>query len=168
MDAARQIRIDLTCGYLFRPTTPNGGVQDCPFTSSTAEARLKLYLCEMKVDEGETLHGFRSDSAITFALSGADLSEIMDHVGWSRRHTVLYYMQLAKVLNPAGASATLASNVAVDQSHALQDINQLKQFVCAFPQRNSPKRPLAPTIDALFDHEVSITLKGAYGSGLGD
>jgi hypothetical protein len=44
-------------------------------------------------------------AGFTLALSGADLSEIMDHVGWSRRHTALYYMQLAKVLNPSGASA---------------------------------------------------------------
>jgi hypothetical protein len=114
MDTARQLGIDLTCGHLFRPTTSNGGIQDIPFTSSTAEARLKTYLREMKADEGETLHGFRSGCAITLALSGADLSEIMDHVGWSRRHTALYYMQLAKVLNPTGASVKLASNVGVD------------------------------------------------------
>ena len=30
MDTARQFGIDLTSGYLFRPTTPNGGVQDVP------------------------------------------------------------------------------------------------------------------------------------------
>ena len=38
----------------------------------------------------------------TLALKGADLelSEIMDHIGWTRRHTALYYLQLAYVLNP--------------------------------------------------------------------
>ena len=55
----------------------------------------------MNADNGETLHGFRSGCAITLALTGADLAEIMDHVGWTRRHTALYYMQLAKVLDPA-------------------------------------------------------------------
>ena len=58
----------------------------------------------MNADNGETLYGFRSGCAITLALTGADLAEIMDHVGLTRRHTALYYMQLAKVLNPAGAS----------------------------------------------------------------
>ena len=67
----------------------------------------------MNADNGETLHGFRSGCAITLALTGADLAEIMDHVGWTRRHTALYYMQLAKVLNPAGASARLASTTSV-------------------------------------------------------
>ena len=44
----------------------------------------------------------------TLALTGAELSEIIEHVGWSNRHTALYYMQLAKVLNPCGASAKMA------------------------------------------------------------
>ena len=52
---------------------------------------------------------FRAGCAITLALSGAELSEIMDHVGWTRRHTALHYLQLAKVLNPTGASARLSA-----------------------------------------------------------
>ena len=51
-----------------------------------------------------------------------------------------YYLQLAKVLNPAGASATLA----VTETDALrdwQDINELKRFVCAFPPDTPEKRP---------------------------
>ena len=99
MAISRQLQIDLTTGYLFRPTTPQGGVIDAPFSSSAAEARLKVYLKEMGADDGETLHGFRPECAITLALSVVELSEIMDHVGWSRRHTALHYLQLAKVLN---------------------------------------------------------------------
>jgi hypothetical protein len=30
MDTARQLDIDLTRGYIFRPTTSNGGIQDSP------------------------------------------------------------------------------------------------------------------------------------------
>jgi len=60
MDVARQIGINLTTSYLFHPTTINNGVRDAPLSSATAEARLKLFLKEMKADEGETLHGFRS------------------------------------------------------------------------------------------------------------
>lgn len=82
--------MDLTCGYLFRPRTPDVGIKDAPFTSSAAESRLKGYLKEMNADDGETLHGFRAGCAITLALTGADLTEIMDHVGWTRRHTILH------------------------------------------------------------------------------
>ena len=47
-------------------------------SSSAAEARLKGYLQEMGSDNGETLYGFRAGCAITLALSGAEVSEIMD------------------------------------------------------------------------------------------
>ena len=94
----------------------------------------------MNADDGETLHGFLSGCAITLALTGADLTEIMDHVGWTRRHTAPYYMQLAKVLNPAGASARLASNIGTEPSCLWQDINELKRFVCAFPAVSREKR----------------------------
>ena len=104
------------------------GIKDAPFTSSAAESRLKGYLKEMNADNGEMLHGFRSGCAITLALTGADLADIMDHVGWTRRHTALCYMQLAKVLNPAGASARLASNIGMEPSCSWQDINQLKRL----------------------------------------
>lgn len=140
MDVARQIGIDLTKGYLFRPTTPDNGIKNAPLSSSTAEARLKLYLQDMKADQGETLHGFRSGCAITLALTGADLSEIMEHIGWARRHTALYYLQLAKVLNPSGASSKLADSSVDKVVSPWQDMNQLKQFVCAFPIVNPLKR----------------------------
>ena len=70
------------------------------------------------------------------ALKGAELSAIMDHVGWTRRHTALYYLQLAKVLNPDGASAKLSSDQETPAVNSWQDINELKRFVCAFPVTN--------------------------------
>ena len=102
---AEQLKINLKSGYLFRPTNQQGAIVNAAFTSSAAEARLRTYLKEMGSDDGETLHGFRSGCAITLALSEVELSEVMDHVGWTQRHTALYYLQLAKVVNPAGASS---------------------------------------------------------------
>ena len=139
----RRLKIDLTTGYLFRPTNPEGGIVDSPFGSSTAEARLKVYLNEMGADDGETLHGFRAGCAITLALTGADIAEIMDHVGWTRRHTAHYYLQLAKVLNPSGASARLASTEISEVINPWQDVNELKRFVFAFPTEQSSKRALS-------------------------
>ena len=136
LDVVRQIQVDGTQGYLFRPTTPNGGIQDLPFTSAAAEACLKIYLQKMGADDCKTFHGFRSGRAITLALMGVDLTYIMDQVGWANRHTALYYMQLAKVLNPCGASAKLASSEVLNIPNAWQEINELKCFVCAFPTDN--------------------------------
>ena len=156
MDIARQMGIDLTRGYLFRPTTPNKGIQDSALTSSAAEARLKLYLKEMHADEGETLHDFRAGCAITLALSGADLAKIMEHVGWSRRHTAVYYMQLAKFLNSQAASAKLASHTIQQPLQSWQDINELKRFVCAFPTSHAKKRKKMPFREIWDSYEWGI------------
>ena len=43
MAEAQQLRIDLTRGYLSRPTTPQVGILNAPFSSNAAEARLKGY-----------------------------------------------------------------------------------------------------------------------------
>jgi len=131
--------VDLTCGDLFRPVTPDLGIKEALFTSPAAESSLKGYLREKNADNGETLHGFRSGCAITQALTGEDLAEIMDHVGWTRRHTALYYMRLTKVLHQAGASARLTSYIGTEPSCSWQDINQLKRFVCVFPAANCGK-----------------------------
>ena len=81
-----------------------------PLTSSSPEARLKYYLKDAKIDEGETLHGFRSGSAITLVLSGSQLADVMSHVSWSNKGTALYYMKLAEVLHEGSPSDLLSSN----------------------------------------------------------
>lgn len=139
MDVARRIGINLTISYLFCPTTADNGMRDEPLSTTTAEARLKLYLWEMKANEGKTLHGFRSGCAITLVLTGTDLSEIIEYVSWAQRHTALYYLQLAKVLNPGGALARLAETSVDEVATLWKDTNQFKQFVCAFPADNSHK-----------------------------
>ena len=106
-----------------------------PFTSSSAEARLKLYLKEAQFDEGETLHSFRSGSAITLALSGSQLADIMSYVGWNNKETAIYYMKLAVVLRIDSSSHLLAADSS--ETSALtenyMEINHLKNFVSAFP-----------------------------------
>ena len=107
MAVAQQLRIDLTRGYLFRPTTPQGGILDAPFTSTAAEARLKGYLKEMGSDDGETLHGFRAGCAITLALSGAELSEIMDHVGVDTTTYCFTLLAIGQSSQPVGSIGSI-------------------------------------------------------------
>ena len=101
----------MTNGYLFRPTNAQGHIVNKPLASSTADERLKLYLKEAQIYEGETLHSFRSGSAITLALSGSKLADIMSHVGWTNKETALYYMKLAEVLRVGKTLRDGASNV---------------------------------------------------------
>ncbi|CAH3174663.1 unnamed protein product [Porites lobata] len=98
--------------------------------------RLKYYLKDAKIDEGETLYGFHSGSAITLALSGSQLTDVMSHVGWSNKGTALYYMKLAEVLREGSPSDLLSSNeLAASASTTLYaDLNRLKDFVSAFPR----------------------------------
>ena len=133
---ASELRITLSNGYLFRPTNHQGHIANKPLTSSSAEARLKYYLKDAKIEEGETLHGFRSGSAITLALSGSQLADVMSHVGWSNKGTALYYMKLAEVLREGSPSDLLSSNeLAASASTTLYaDLNRLKDFVSAFPR----------------------------------
>ena len=100
---------------------------------------MKGYLKEMGSDDGQTLHGFRAGCSITLALSGAELSEIMDHVGWTRRHTALHYLQLAKVVNQSGASARLSAVDIPAVTAEWNDVNVIKRFVCAFPSTTTQK-----------------------------
>ena len=106
-----------------------------PFTSSSAEARLKLYLKEGQFDEGETLHSFRSGSAITLALSCSQLADIMSHVGWNNKETALYYMKLAEVLRLGSPSHLLSADSSTSSAlkESYMDLNCLKNFVSAFP-----------------------------------
>ena len=130
-----ELAIDLSKGYLFRPTTPHGDVVDKPLSSSTAQQRLKVYLKEAHLDEGETLHSLRSGCAITLALSGAQLADVMSHVGWKNGQTALYYMKLGEVLRQGSSSLSLSS--ASEEASSLfsqyTSLDSLKNFICAFP-----------------------------------
>lgn len=144
---SQSIGIDLRHGYLFRPTSPQGSVSDKPLLSSTAESRLKFYLNQANIDEGETLHSFRTGCALTLAFSGSSLAGVMSHVGWKNSATASYYMKLADVLR-AGAPADALSTVslpATESSKVYSEYNHLKDFVLAFPLPTHPslKRPVS-------------------------
>lgn len=130
-----ELRITLTIGYLFRPTNSQGHIVNKPFMSSTADARLKSYLKQTNIDEGETLHSFRCGSAITLALSGSQLADIMSHVGWTNKGTALYYMKLAEVLRTGSPSDVLSSEASATSpaTDLYSDLNRLKNFISAFP-----------------------------------
>ena len=132
---ASELRINLHTGYLFRPTDNHGVVLNSPLKSNAAQARLLLYLKEATIYDGETLHSFRSGSAITLALCGSPLADIMSHVGWTNKPTALYYLKIAEVLQPGGPSDVLSSHEDHLTAASLQytEINSLRNFISAFP-----------------------------------
>jgi hypothetical protein len=90
----------------------------------------------MYLYEGETLHSFRAGAAITLALSGAQLAEIMAHVGWPA-HSLYSFLLLetCQLLRPGGPADLLSSDDSSVAASTLEyrDFNELKNFVSAFP-----------------------------------
>jgi len=79
-------------------------------------------------DNSEPFMGFDLDAQIPWPCRG-----------WTQRHTALYYLQLARVLNPAGASARLAQVDLSSVTSEWENLNELKRFVSTFPVDASPK-----------------------------
>ena len=77
-----------------------GKIQNKQIANSTLQSRLRCYLQEVKIYNGETLHSFRAGLAITLALSGSQLADIMEHVGWRHAPTASYYLKLRKFYVP--------------------------------------------------------------------
>ena len=145
MATTRAMQVDLTDGFLFRPTTAQGAISPLSISSEAMNSRLKTYLKEAGIDEGETAHSFRSGCAITLALSGSALADVMSHVGWERSLTASYYMQLEKVLRHDSTSALLTEgvdghNTTSDLTRLYQNLNSVKNFVQEFPTEETLKR----------------------------
>jgi hypothetical protein len=148
---------------LFRPTNQKVAYQ-------AAEARLKFYLRLARIDNGETLHGFRSGCALTLAFSGSALADIMSHVGWKDSATAVYYMKLAHVLR-AGAPADLLASLPEGAGKATSvytDYNHLNNFVLAFPPFGKhPRKRRAPSDSLDTELETSRGFGGlSYSFGL--
>ena len=119
---------------MFRSVTRSGNISPKHLDSEAAQARLSVYttsLGDQLSGDRYTLHGVRSGAAVSFALSGVSLHEIMDHVGWKNSSTALHYIKLKQVVNPAGATVKLADlNVEIGKTY--MSLNNLKDFSQAF------------------------------------
>ncbi|XP_078665289.1 LOW QUALITY PROTEIN: uncharacterized protein LOC144907792 [Branchiostoma floridae x Branchiostoma belcheri] len=101
------MEVDLREGYLFRSTVGHC-ISPNPFSAAAAGARLKAYLQQLGLDEGETVHSFRAGAAITLAMSGVELEGIMSHGGWRGSTTALHYLQLGRILGHNSPASILA------------------------------------------------------------
>ena len=94
------LSLDLLSGYLFRPLSSSGKIQNMQISNSTLQSLLRSYLREAKVYCGETLHSSRAGLAVTLALSGSQLADIMEHVGWRHTPTASHYLKIARFYVP--------------------------------------------------------------------
>ena len=77
------------------------------------------------------MHGLRSGCAISLALAGTKLYQIMDHVCWKSSSTALHHIKLNQVLISGGAADALSS-LTLDLADAYKEYNDLRGFTKAF------------------------------------
>lgn len=151
------VNITVKNGPLFRATRGNSVLLDS-FSTEAAEARLKTYLTETGFSN-RTLYSFRCGGAITMALTGSTLDDIVDHVGWKSQRMAKYYMQLHKSLQPDSAAAKM-SQATPETTQRYDELNQLVGFEPAYPNNNTAEPALerrSPRKRAL-DREESVSL----------
>ena len=69
--------VNLSNGFLLRPVSPRGGVINKQISTSAMQDRLLVHLQHAGIFDGETLQSFRVGAALTLALSGSQLADIM-------------------------------------------------------------------------------------------
>ena len=129
MAVCNALGISLFNTYLFRITQGNV-VTAHPFPTDAAEARLKTYLADLPIGK-KTLYSFRCGSAITMALTGSSLEDIIEHVGWKSLRMAVYYMQLMKTMGPDSVSTKMNSAIK-EITEDYSAMNELVLFEPAF------------------------------------
>ena len=128
----KALGVHLDPRYLFRPSSSNGCVKDAPFHYQAANERLRRYMLDLHIFEGETPHSFRSGTAIMLRLLGASKDQVANHVGWQSSRMVDHYTQLEKVLGlPVSPEHTRLDSVdSLDRlCQNFSDRDNLRHFV---------------------------------------
>lgn len=102
------MNVDLSAGFLFRPTSKKGGILNATLLASTVQARLITYLSSLGINESESVHGFRAGNSILLRLLGVSKQEVAKHIGWKSSALADYYTQVQKVMNTSAVSDALA------------------------------------------------------------
>lgn len=82
---------DVCQDCLFRATTKEGSVSANSFIGSSVYHRIKQYLTELGLDEGETPLSFQAGHSITLELLGVPKKDITSHLGWRTASMVDHY-----------------------------------------------------------------------------
>ena len=130
---SQEMSIELKSGFLFRATDRRGYVTESSFSSSAAANRLRKYMTDLKIRDGETLHSFRSGFSIMLSLLGTSYGEVAKHVGWRSLEMAIYYTQFDKVLATADASSVIAR---ATSEHSPEDISWAEKLGIEFRERN--------------------------------
>jgi integrase len=125
LSLARQVGIDLSAGFLFRPVSVDKSqVLDVGVSYSVMYARLKHYLSVLDIYDGETLHSLRGGCAVTLAAAGVSQSDIMQHIGWQSASSVNRYTRSQTMFATGAAPSVLVNVVESESSNAERAFRQ--------------------------------------------
>lgn len=97
-------------GYVFQTSIGNERLSEKHMSSSSANARLKLYLKRLNLWEGKTPHGTRSACAIMLSQLGVDKEAIKSHVGWKSDKMLEHYTAGLRMCNKRPSAGVLSSS----------------------------------------------------------
>ena len=107
-------------GYFFRASDRGKQVGERPFLGSAVYNRLRVYLSEAKLCNGETPHSFRVGLSNTLSVLGCSPEEIAQYLGWKSSDMARHYArvsQAASTLTLLESVMPRASTVAATVSH---------------------------------------------------
>ena len=133
---AGKMSVDLKSGYLFRVSNHERNIVDAPFACSAVSNKLKGYFNYLSLDDGETMHSFRSGCSITLSLLGVPYTEVAKLVGWKSVDMATYYCQFDSVMANTDASSVLSNAARQNKTASSSEAESLRKD---FRQRNHLK-----------------------------
>jgi integrase len=112
--------------YVFHPWRSDGPAFFKQLSSGSLNRSLQAQLKRLDAFDGETFHGLRAAFAISAAIQGMPLRDIMAVAQWKDPAMAHRYMRLHHVMSMAPA------DVPVD-TKLYTELNKLRKFVTAFP-----------------------------------
>jgi hypothetical protein len=117
----KQNNLILSGGYFFRPLNhSNTALLDHPFSSSAGNSRLKHYLKDLNVFDGETPHSSRSGCALTLMWLSIDVEGIKSHIGWKSEDMLRHYT-VSNEVNQRSVSSKALSQISEETAGDLID-----------------------------------------------
>ena len=87
--------VRLPGGFFFRASDRNKDVGSRPFVGSAVNNRLRGYLVEAKIFDGETPHSFRVGLSNTLRLLGCSQQEVAQYIGWQSGEMAEHYSRMS-------------------------------------------------------------------------
>lgn len=89
------LKVRLAPGFFFRASDRNRDVSSRPFVGSAVNNRLRGYLVEAKLHDGETPHSFRVGLSNTLKLLGCSQEDVAQYIGWQSGEMASHYSRMS-------------------------------------------------------------------------